>query len=134
MDDNRTSQEYGFLQFGGANLYLYHANSGAWDTGIFIPTDTATDLMMETDGQSYTSYKYKLHGESTWTVLATVLNSAGYTPPEEVTEVRIGAESTYADWGYYDSISIDVIVLPEPATLSILAFGGLVALLRRRKA
>jgi hypothetical protein len=132
------------LEGGGltvAATYEFNWNAPARkDLGVYTEGSTVqVVLKAELQGNSslnyYAAVDPSVGSEPAWTLIAqTETNAAGWN----LDAVSVAAYApNNASFGWIDEVRVgttydDVVVAPEPATLSLLALGGL-ALIRRRK-
>lgn len=126
------NQRFGiFIQ--GTSGYIMQYSSGTWaNAGLAnIPVNTWTRIRMEVDMTQGDYGAYNLYlmfeGQIESGPVTHTLTAAG---PSYINAVRFNPQGTAGGQICFDDISLTAI--PEPATMSLLAAGSLLAILRKR--
>jgi len=150
-NDAGNSTSYGYLQLGdqysnvpvrigysnGGNWYVQSPNNGNAkdDTGIAA---TSALLVLKIDLTNKTLDLWVNPSSASDTADASVgmSTTSNYVRFDRLS-IRVGSSSSGTSTGSFDEIRIGQsyadVVIPEPATLSLLAVGGVLAMLRRRR-
>ena len=117
--------DIGFMQSTGGITGDYKIELGTSNGGTFSVLATLDSTLF----QSVTSEFFLTDGNA---LTVNVLLETGATVSGDDLAIRLSKEDTTTFFGF-DKVELTQAIVPEPATMSLLALGG-VAMLRRRKA
>jgi len=101
------------------------------DTGTEVTLDSYSDAAVAYSGTEYKGTQAPLNITSDGTELSYALNDYFMDLPSEI---QIQFTQNGRKWSNMAALGyIEVAAIPEPATMSLLALGGLIGLLRRRR-